>query len=266
MNKLEQTQSNKSNGVHLVEELSENSEENQEKEEYENQNYSPKPIDDSEIEITETVAKEIPKEKEENEENLKEKIQTILREKEEMEELLIDQNNQIKALQDINSKYENYFKIFSEKLKIKIETEEDIFEKIDLMNEEIERIIKENKKFKENSKGLKIEIPLSPKTYTVKNDKSKFIKYSFGSKENEVNALKSKIKTYLSEIYKLKQANETYAVENQRMTEDINFYKETFEIMKKEKAKENSMISNALYDLALHFTIIKNQVSKELEK
>jgi len=65
------------------------------------------------------------------------------------------------------------------------------------------------------------------------------------------------------------QANdelEKYKIENIKITEDLEFYKRSYEEQNVRVNKEHEIISTSLYDLALQFMTLKSDLHKKINK
>jgi len=71
-------------------------------------------------------------------------------------------------------------------------------------------------------------------------------------------------------IFKLNfQANDDldkFKSENLKMAEDLEFYKRSYEEQNNRVNKEHEIISSSLYDLALQFMTLKNDLHKKMNK
>ncbi len=60
------------------------------------------------------------------------------------------------------------------------------------------------------------------------------------------------------------QSNETKTAEISKLTEDLEFYKTSYEEQKFRVNKEHELISSSLYDLALQFMSLKNELQRKI--
>jgi hypothetical protein len=54
--------------------------------------------------------------------------------------------------------------------------------------------------------------------------------------------------------------------ENEKMSEDLEFFRRSYEEQNSKVNKEHEIISNSLYDLALQFMTLKNDLQKKINK
>ncbi len=79
-------------------------------------------------------------------------------------------------------------------------------------------------------------------------------------KDDLIKTLKDKLKQYESNEQTIEKLNQDIL----KRTEDLEFYRRSYEEQKNRVNKEHELISNALYELALQFMNLKNDIQKKV--
>lgn len=207
---------------------------------------------------------------------LHQKIETLQKEKKQLlftlakqTKDMMDLKKNIKSLEEKKGEFENYFDVLMNKISknsncsdinVKMETSLQLIDTILNQNKTLSNKIIEYKQKVDQFEVMSPSLKSSPSS-------QKGTGMSMNSpRDYEVDSLKMRIKNYTAEITRLKKTNERIMEENSKINADIKFYKQIFEKTKKDHEQENNMITFALYDLALHYTMVKNEVNKQMKK
>lgn len=94
------------------------------------------------------------------------------------------------------------------------------------------------------------------------------LKNEISRKDENIKQISNKLKTLENESKNfnniLQECSEKFNDEISKKNEDLEFYKKSYEEQKGRVNKEHELISNSLYDLALQFMGLKNELQKKV--
>lgn len=94
------------------------------------------------------------------------------------------------------------------------------------------------------------------------------LKTDSSKKEELIKQLNNKVKQFENDIRNLNNAlidsSEKFNEEISKRNDDLEFYKRSYEEQKNRVNKEHELISSSLYELALQFMGLKNELQKKL--
>lgn len=94
------------------------------------------------------------------------------------------------------------------------------------------------------------------------------LRVNLDKKDELIKGLNAKISSLENEIKSLNTAwidsSEKFNLEIQKRNEDLEFYKRSYEEQKNRVNKEHELISSSLYELALQFMSLKNELQKKI--
>lgn len=115
---------------------------------------------------------------------------------------------------------------------------------------------------------------LSPKNQDPSNDAVSLkkdienLKLEVSKKEDQIKQLNNKINTLLVDNKNLNNAlidsSEKFHEEIAKRNDDLEFFKKSYEEQKNRVNKEHELISSSLYELALQFMGLKNELQKKI--
>lgn len=115
---------------------------------------------------------------------------------------------------------------------------------------------------------------MSPKSQDPSNDAVNLkkdvenLKLEISKKEDQIKQLNSKISTLTADNKNLNNAlmdsSEKFHEEIAKRNDDLEFFKKSYEEQKNRVNKEHELISSSLYELALQFMGLKNELQKKI--
>jgi len=95
------------------------------------------------------------------------------------------------------------------------------------------------------------------------------MKIEVSKKEDQIKALSNRMKSMELDNKNLNNAlvdsSEKFHEEISKRNEDLEFYRKSYEEQKSRVNKEHELISSSLYELALQFMGLKNELQKKIE-